>query len=244
MWWSYLLNLAMGIVILITMLFCIGSLDDALNADVPYLALFLNSGSHGLALALLIILFALIFSGNITCLATASREVWAFSRDRGFPFSHWISKIDHKYHIPFNAVYITSVLSGVLCFINMGSKLAFNIIISLSLLALLSTYFISIGCILLKRIKGELLPPARWSLGRWGIWINGFAVIYSAFAIVFACFPSGLPVTTDNANWAPAVWAGVIILSLISYFMHGRRHYTPPVLFVEGKRVGGLQGTA
>ena len=53
-----------------------------------------------------------------------------------------------------------------------------------------------------------------------------------------------VPVDTSNANWAPAVWAGVIVLSIISYFVHGRKHYTPPIVFVEGKRVGGLQGTA
>lgn len=103
MWWSFWLNLVLGIVILITMLFCIGTLDDALNAEIPYLALFQNTGSNAVAFVLLIILFILIFLGNITCLATVAREVWAFSRDHGFPFSHWISQIEMKYHVPFNA---------------------------------------------------------------------------------------------------------------------------------------------
>ncbi|KIW03865.1 uncharacterized protein PV09_05162 [Verruconis gallopava] len=244
MWWSYLLNLLLGIAILVTMLFCIGTLDDALSASVPYVALFQNTGSNAVALVLLVIIFLLIFSGNITCLATASREMWAFSRDHGFPFSHWISKMNDKYQIPFNSVYLTSVLSGILCLINLGSTLAFNIIISLTLLALLSTYTISIGSVFLRRLQGRPLPPARWSLGRWGIWINGFAFFYSIFAIVFACFPSELPVDPSTENWAPVVWAGVILLSIVSYFLHGRTHYTPPVLFVEGKRVGALQGTA
>ncbi|KAF2101597.1 amino acid transporter [Rhizodiscina lignyota] len=243
MWWSFWLNLAMGIVILITMLFCIGPLDDALNSEVPYLALFQNSGSNALALVLLIILFILIFSGNITCLATVAREVWAFSRDHGFPFSHWISAIEMKHHVPFNAVYLASVASGVLCLINLGSTFAFNIIVSLSLLALLSTYMLSIGSVFLRRLKGQYLPPARWSLGKWGIWVNGFAFFYCGFAIVWACFPGSLPVDTSSANWAPAVWGGVIALSIVTYFLHGKKHYTPPLIFVEGKRTGGLQGT-
>ena len=75
------------------MLFCIGSLDDTLNADVPYLALYVNTGSTGVAMMLTIVLLLLIFSGNITTLATVSRELWAFSRDRGFPFSRWISHV-------------------------------------------------------------------------------------------------------------------------------------------------------
>lgn len=243
MWWSYLLNLFMGIIMLITMLFCIGSLDDAMNAGTPYLQLFLNTGSSAVAYALTIILLILIFSGNITALATTSREVFAFSRDRGFPFSRWLSTIEKKRNIPFNAVYATSFWSAVLCVINIGSSTAFNIIISLTLLALLSTYMLSIGCVCLKRLRGEPLPPARWSLGRYGLPINIFAFLYSGFAIVFSCFPTTLPVTTDNANWAPAVWAGVIVLSVATYFLHGSRHFTAPVVFVEGKRTGGLQGT-
>lgn len=70
---------------------------------------------------------------------------------------------------------------ALLCLIQLGSTVAFNIIVSLSVLGLLSTYMISIGCVLLKRIRGEPLPPARWSLGRYGLAINAFAVLYSAF---------------------------------------------------------------
>lgn len=96
MWWSYLLNVFMGIVILITMLFCIGDLNDAINSPAPYLSLFNNTGSVGVAMTLTVILFLLIFSGNVTALATTSREAWAFSRDQGFPFSQWISRVSEK----------------------------------------------------------------------------------------------------------------------------------------------------
>lgn len=243
MWWSYVLNASLGIITLITMLFCIGPLDDALNAEVPYLQLFLNTGSQTLAIILTILLFVLIFSGNITCLATTSREVFAFSRDRGFPFSRFMAKMNKRTHIPFNAVYVTAFWACVLCLINLGSSFAFNIIISLSLLALMSTYMLSIGCLLLKRLRGEPLPPARWSLGRFGLPINVFAFAFAGFAVVMSCFPGSLPVDTSTANWAPAVWGGVLVLSVISYVLHGRRHFTPPVMFIEGKRTGGLQTT-
>ncbi|KAK7045415.1 polyamine transporter tpo5 [Paramarasmius palmivorus] len=240
MWWSYVFNVVLGIIMLITMLFCIGSLEDTLEADAPYLNLFINTGSQGVALFLTIILFILIFAGNITTLATVSRELWAFSRDKGFPFSRWISRMNREYDIPFNSVYISSVGAAILCLINLGSTLAFNIIVSLSLLALLSTYMISIGCVLLLRIKGEPLPPARWSLGRFGLPINAFAFLYSAFVIVFSCFPTSLPVGLGDANWAPAIWVAVMVLSVVTYELHGKKHFTPPVMFVEGKRMEGV----
>jgi amino acid transporter len=60
---------------------------------VPYLLLFDNTGSKGLSMALNIILFFLIYLGNITALATCAREMFAFARDRGLPFSTWIGKM-------------------------------------------------------------------------------------------------------------------------------------------------------
>ena len=139
-----------------------------------------------------------------------------------------------------NAVYVSSFLSICLLLINLGSTFAFNIIISLNLVAFLATYMISIGCVLLKRIRGEALPPARWSLGRFGLPINAFAVCYSAFALVMSCFPISVPVNTTNANWAPAIFAGVLLLALISYMLHGRKTFEGPVVYVEGRRKAGM----
>lgn len=148
--------------------------------------------------------------------------------------------MDHKTHVPFNSVYLTSFLSALLCLINLGSTLAFNIIVSLSLLALLSSYTISIGCVLYRRVMGHPLPPARWSLGRWGIWINAAGFIYSLSTIVWCCFPVAVPVDPSSANYGPALWAGVILLAVIVYVFHGKKHYTAPVIFVEGRRAAGV----
>lgn len=87
------MNVTMGIAMLVTMLFCIGDLDAAIASPAPYLVLFQNTGSNTVATVLMIILLILIFLGNITALATTSRELWAFSRDKGFPFSAWISRV-------------------------------------------------------------------------------------------------------------------------------------------------------
>jgi len=105
-WWSYLLNVGMGLIMLVTMLFCIGPLENALASEAPYLILFKNTGSDAVAYTLLCILLLLVFSGNITALASTSRELWAFSRDNGFPFSSWISKVLSLYTFPFSLLFI------------------------------------------------------------------------------------------------------------------------------------------
>ena len=165
--------------------------------------------------------------------------MWAFARDKGLPWSGWIGDMNRDWNIPFNSVYATSIICALLSLINIGSSTAFNIVVSVSVLGLLSTYMISIGCVLLKRIRHEPLPPARWSLGRWGLWINAFAFFYAGFVIVFACFPSFLPVDAADANWAQLVWFAVIVISGVMYMFHGKRHYTAPVEFVEGRKAAG-----
>ncbi|KAM5371488.1 hypothetical protein ACJA88_009475 [Fusarium oxysporum] len=189
-WWSYVGNVFFGFIMLITMLFCIGPLDPIIEADWPFIALFDRTGSQALNLFFNVILWLLVYLGNITTLATCARETWAFARDKGLPGSQWIGHI--------------------------------------------------IGCVLLKRIRGEQLPSARWSLGRFGLAINAFSVLYSLFIVILCCFPLTLPVDTASANWAPLIWAGVIIIAAIAYVTHGRRAYTPPVSFVEGFKLQGV----
>lgn len=99
------------------------------------------------------------------------------------------------------------------------------------------------GCVLLKRIKGEPLPPARWSLGAYGMYINAFGLFYCAFIIVWSCFPATLPITFEDANWSPLVWVFTIVITVVYYYAHGKASYTAPVEFVEGHRSAerGLQ---
>jgi choline transport protein len=52
---------------------------------------------------------------------------------------------NHKWAIPFNSVYATSAIVAILSLIPLGSSLAFEILVSLSVQGLLSTYMISIG---------------------------------------------------------------------------------------------------
>lgn len=143
--------------------------------------------------------------------------------------------------MPFNAVYLSTFIAIIISLVSLGSSFAFNVIASLSLLALMSTYMLSIGCVLLRRLRGEELPPARWSLGRLGLPINALAVAYSGFVVVMSCFPDSVNPDPLDANWAPAIWGAVIVLSILAYLLHGRKHFTPPIIFIEGKRVAGVE---
>lgn len=67
---------------------------------------------------------------------------------------------------------------------------AFYAITALSTIALLQCYCLSIACVLWRRVvHPETLPPAEFSLGRWGVPINALAVVYSLWAFFWACWP-------------------------------------------------------
>ena len=73
---------------------------------------------------------------------------------------------------------ITFLATVLLSLINLGSSVAFNAIGSLCVTALMSFYMLCIGCILAKRLRKEPLPTRRWSLGRYGIWVNVGALMF------------------------------------------------------------------
>lgn len=243
--YSYLANSAMGFVMLITMMFCMGDLTDAINEGSPFISAFSQTGTAG-ATGLTLILFVLLVAGNNTCTTTESRQMWAFARDRGLPFSTWLSKIDSRWNVPLNCIIVSIVINIILCLINLGSNFGFNIIIGLSSTGSLATYFCSIGCLISARMRAAPLPPARWSLGRWGMFINIVAVLWSVQVFIFCFFPVTYPITSDSLedmNWVVVIFFAVVILSAVFYAFHGRKHYKGPVVFIDGQRHGDVLQT-
>lgn len=86
------------------------------------------------------------------------------------------------------------------------------------------------GCILIKRVRGEPLLPRRFDLGvplGWSVNVIGLA--YIVLAYVFAFFPLGNHPTPQNMNWASAVYGGVGIVATVYYILYARHIYVPPV---------------
>jgi amino acid transporter len=82
--------------------------------------------SPGGVVALNVIPTVLIFAGTVSFNLSTSRQTWAFARDRGLPFSNWISHVDRKLEVPSNAVTITCLTTIALSLISIGSDVAFN----------------------------------------------------------------------------------------------------------------------
>ncbi|KAI7335498.1 hypothetical protein KC315_g3197 [Hortaea werneckii] len=113
-----------------------------------------------------------------------------------------------------------------------GSYTAFNAFNSLGTVSILSSYTITVDCLIWRRLFGKALPPRRWSLGRWGLAFNLFSLCLTTPMQFFYVWPLYYPVTARNMNWSSAMLGGVTIVALVYYLVNWRHDYGGPVSFV------------
>ena len=157
------------------------------------------------------IVLIMLAACGITEVAAASRQIWAFARDKGLPGHSWLSGVSPGWNIPLPAVTVSLIISALLSLINLGSSVALNAITSLGAVSVLLSYFLTIGTLVHRRLKGPELPPRRWSLGKFGLAINVAALLFLAPVIFFLTWPLATPVTPETMNWSTTMLGGTLI---------------------------------
>lgn len=109
---------------------------------------------------------------------------------------------------------------------------AFEAIVSLQVMALAGTYELSLIALVWRRLFGKPLPPAPWSLGGAGLPLNCIGILYGAYLFVYSAMPGVYPVTATNFNWAPVMFGGAALLSLVYYLIWAKKGYHGPVVHV------------
>ncbi|PGH34788.1 hypothetical protein GX50_02347 [[Emmonsia] crescens] len=237
--WGYIANGILAMIFIVSYIFSIPSVDDALKdpSKFPFIYVFRNAVSTSGVNALTIVILVLVIASNVSFNASASRQTFSFARDKGLPFAEWLSAVHPTKHIPANAILTSCLISILLSLINLGSSVAFHAIISLNVAALMATYIVSISCVLYRRLTHpELLPHARWSLGPVaGPIVNGIGLAYVIFAMFWSFWPGDRHVNASNFNWSIVIFSGIVIISLVMYYVQGRKTYTGPVTTVSGR---------
>ncbi|KAL8734737.1 MAG: hypothetical protein Q9181_003101 [Wetmoreana brouardii] len=125
---TMIFNGALGFVMLVTLCFCVGNLEEVLKTETgyPFIQIFYNATPQGATTMVSIIVVCNLFAG-VTAMATASRQLFSFARDRG---------VRAGWDIPLNAVLTTALFSILLISISFGSSIAFNQLTALSTIAL------------------------------------------------------------------------------------------------------------
>lgn len=96
--WTLILNGTTGFVMLITYTFCLGDIDKLIETETgfPFIQVFLNAtNSVGGATGMTVIIMVLQFCAAISNVATTSRQLYAFARDNGLPFSSFLAHVSN-----------------------------------------------------------------------------------------------------------------------------------------------------
>ncbi|KAE8406218.1 amino acid/polyamine transporter I [Aspergillus pseudonomiae] len=249
---TVLINGTLGFSMLIALYFCLGDIETSLKSPtgVPFLSIFYQAteSTAGTAAAGSVIQ-AMCCCTTVGMLASASRQFWSFSRDRGIPGWRIWSKVTPRTAIPTYTVLLTSTIGCLLNLINIGSDVAFNSLVSMSTSGLYLSYMIAAGLLLYRRCTGEISEAKRnseqtmvntagaklvWGPfhlpGIWGIGVNIFSLVYMFIATFFSFWPPINDVNSESMNYSVVGTGGTVLLSLGYYLVRARGVYEGPVI--------------
>ncbi|CAG7921999.1 unnamed protein product [Penicillium olsonii] len=245
-----LINGILGFGMLISLLFCMGDIQDALSTRTgyPFIEIFFHStGSTVGAVLMSTIVLVISMFGVMGMLAAASRQFWSFSRDRAVPGWRVWSKVLPSNRIPIYSILLITTVAWLLCLINIGSEVALQDILSIAVSAIYLSYLMVGSLLLYRRCKGQIstyndsdgainVPGAKLVWGPFrvpgliGTVINAYAVVYMIIVIFFSFWPPHIAPTVTTMNFSVVGTFGTIILAIAYYLLRARHFYTGPVL--------------
>ena len=219
-----------GFIFLTCLLFVAGPVEDVISSPAGPLGhiLFNATGSRAGTVCLLIFPLVCLLFAAISIMTTSSRMTYAFARDRGLPFSKFFARVHPKLDVPLESLGLTNLVVLIFGCIFLGSSSAFNAIVSASVVALGLSYGIPVAINVLRGRR--MLPATRaFILPEWFAWFaNLLGIAYVILTTVLFVFPPDLPVTGSNMNYCIVAFGIVIIISMIQWFVDGRKNFTGP----------------
>lgn len=153
------LNSALGLSMMLTVLFCLGDIDILGSTGMPFIQVFYNSTKSYIGASIMTaIIMVLTGACSVGIVTTASRMTWSFARDQGLPFSRFLKQVNSHTKVPIVSVTVVCSFSCILSLIYIGSDTAFNDVISLVVTGFYCTYFLPSAFLLYHRIKGDIMP--------------------------------------------------------------------------------------
>lgn len=150
------------------------------------------------------------------------------------------------------AISLTTIIAVLLSFIGLGSSVAFNDVVSLSINGLYTSYLIGNSLLLYRRVTGGIkaYSPSDTTLTNtpdaehltWGPWripepfgtiINVFGCAYMFTILLFSFWPIGVNPDAASMNYSSLMCGAVVIFSVVYYAIWGRKSYTGPVVEID-----------
>ncbi len=247
-WRSILYSAIGGWILLLAFLFAIPNGADGLpdNAGVGgggVAYIFTSSLGATLAALVLFISAAGQFFCTTACMTSASRMLFAFSRDRAVPASSQWSKVS-KNRVPARAVMLVAVVSAIITLpalvkVNIGTAkdplivpTAFYAVVSVAVIGLYLAFLIPIW---LRWRLGDAFEPGSWNNGSKYKWMNLVAVVEIVVISIYFILPfvpQGIPFSDDFSwkfvNYAPVLTLGSLAILGIWWQVSAKKWFTGP----------------
>lgn len=175
------------------------------------------------------LMFAAIFLAQMLCgLATvtsASRMIYAFSRDGGLPFSSKLASVSSAYRTPSAAIWAAAVASVLFVwgakFLEAGGTPVYTVVVSCTVIFLFFSFAIPITLGLFVYGSHKWPRMGEWDIGR---------PAYSIFAVLSILamgliFFLGVQPPNDLALW---VTLGFLVLTGVVWFAFEQRRFEGP----------------
>jgi amino acid transporter len=242
MWTSVFVSVVFGFVLLVAVTFAIPSTDEALktvNALLPIVPwIWATSMSQRWAEFLLFICVVAQFFCVTASVTSASRMMFAFSRDRAVP-GHQLWRRVARNRVPVYSVVGVSFFAAILMI-----PAVWNYFIGYAVgtaIAVIGLYIAFILPVYLRWRKGDSWDaPRAWSLGRHYKWLDPISIVWVGIVSILFIFPLykiGLP-AVDGFDWQftnyTVIWFGVIGLVFGGWWVRSaRRWFKGPVRMSE-----------
>ncbi|KAK5092989.1 hypothetical protein LTR70_000544 [Exophiala xenobiotica] len=238
-----------GIIYLVPILFTLPDIEMllAVESGQPIATLFKTvTGSAGGGFGLLFLILGIWLFAGVGALTAASRCTYAFARDGAIPGSRLWSKIDKRYDVPLWGLILSTAVDCLLGLIYFGSSAAFNSFTGVATICLSTSYGLPI---LVSVLRGrQNLKHASFSLGKFGFAINITTLLWISLAIFLFCMPVSVDgLTPSGMNYASVVFAAFATISIVWYFVWGRKNFSGPAVLkslMTDDGVGVIRGQA
>ncbi|MGW7550007.1 amino acid permease [Streptomyces sp. WAC 06783] len=188
---------------------------------VPVAQIFLDALGVATAKALLLVIIVAQFLCGYTVTASASRMIYAFSRDGALPgWARW-QKVSRRTAIPANAVWLAICVAFVLALPSLYSASAFSAVTAISVVGFTPAYAIPV---LLRLRHRDKWAPGPWHLGRWSRPIGWTAVLWAGVVTALFMLPQTSPVSATTFNYTPVATLAALALAAL-WWRIGRRSY-------------------
>jgi amino acid transporter len=224
-WQSILYSAVGGYILLLCVVFAVpngadGKPDNALGAGGVAPIFNAALGSNWAGTVLFISSAGQLFCA-VSCMTSASRMTYAFSRDRAVPGSRLWSKLSPS-RVPANAVMFVAVLAGLLTLpalieVNIGGvpyPIAFFAVTSIAVLGLYLSFAIPIW---LRWRHGENFEVGAWNNGAKYKWMNPVAVAEIVIVSLYLMLPNvnaGNPFD-DAFSWKSVNYSPIVLLVVL-----------------------------